>query len=207
MPFPPGALSASNAERNRNLGLALVDAARKTTSGPSGQPLAELALPLLDAATAGDPRDVPAWEAKASALMLAGRADAAVAACDAVLAMDPERETTLFLAGVLAMGQKRPDDARLFAERAIRVNPWMWQYHQMLATARVQLSDWQGAANACRQAIKLEPANLPCRELLMRCYLRLGDKSGARGALEACLALMPPAEREDFRRVVEQQLR
>ena len=56
----------------------------------------------------------------------------------------------------------------------------------------------EGAADACRQAIKLEPANLPCRQLLIRCYLRLGDKSAARGELDACLILMPPAERETF---------
>jgi hypothetical protein len=207
MAFPPDSPSASDADRNRSLGLALVDAARKTTSGPSGRPLAELALPLLNAATAGDPLDVPAWEAKGSALMLAGRPDEAVVACNAALAIDPERETSLFLAGVLAMGQKRPEQARSFAERAIRVNPWMWQYHQMLAEARVQMNDWKGAADSCQQAIKLEPANLSCRQLLIRCYLRLGDTSAARGELDACLILMPPAERENFRRAIEQQLR
>jgi hypothetical protein len=205
--FPPDLPQISDTELKRCLGLALVDAARKKTSGPSGRPFAELALPRLDAATADDARDVAAWEAKATALMLIGRPADAQAACTAGLAVDPERETTLFLAGILAMQGGRAAEAHDIAERLIRVNPWMWQYRQMLAESSAQIGDWRQTADACRQALQLEPANLPCRQLLIRALLRLGDPAQMRLELELCLSLMPPADRERYRQSIEQQLR
>ena len=205
--FPPDLPQISETELERCLGLALVDAARKKTSGPSGRPFAELALPRLDAATADDARDVAAWEAKATALMLIGRPADAQTACAAALAVDPERETTLFLAGILAMQSGRSAEAHDIAERLIRVNPWMWQYRQMLAESSAQIGDWRQTADACRQALQLEPANLPCRQLLIRALLRLGDTPQVRSELELCLSLMPPAERKRYRQSIEQQLR
>jgi tetratricopeptide (TPR) repeat protein len=161
----------------------------------------------LDAATADDARDVAAWEAKAAALMLIGRPADAEAACTAALGVDPERETTLFLASILAMQRDRAAEARDTAVRLIRVNPWMWQYRQMLAESSAQLGDWRQTADECRQALRLEPANLPCRQLLIRALLRLGDMARVRAELELCLSLMPPADRERYRQSVEQQLR
>jgi tetratricopeptide (TPR) repeat protein len=130
----------------------------------------------------------------------------AVEACAAALTVDSERETALFLAAVVA-AQRRPADLRGYAERLIAVNPWMWQYRQMLADALAGEGDWNKAAEACRQAIQLEPANVPCRQLLIRCCLKRGDKQRARAEFEACLPLLPTAEREGFRRSIEQQLR
>jgi tetratricopeptide (TPR) repeat protein len=183
----------------------LMEVARKETT--KGRMLAELALPLLDAAAAGDPRDGAAWEAKAMALVLVGRSTAGLEACAASLKEDPDREMTLFLAASLALQLQRPTEVQTYAERAIRVNPWLWQVRQMLAEAYAQQGQWKKAIDAGRQAIQLQPANVPGRQLLIRCYLQLGDPLLAQVELKSCLSLMPEAQRDEFRRWVEQQMR
>jgi tetratricopeptide (TPR) repeat protein len=181
--------------------------AKKQASPDVGRRLAERALPLLEAAALGDPQDAPAGEAAAAALRLVGRPDAALEVCTAVLQNNPESETTLFLAAGLAAQLRRHADVRAYAERGARVNPWLWQFRQMLAEAYASEGNWAQAAEACRQALRLHPANLAGRQLLLRCYLELGDRVRARGELGACLALLPPAQRDEFRRRVEPQLR
>jgi hypothetical protein len=206
VPFPRALRADQNPEHSRNLGLALVEAARAQSTPAAGRQFLDWALPLLKTAVAADPRDVPAWEAYASALLLLGQPEAAQAACAAVLSEKPERETTLFLAAAVAMQLRRPADVRTFTERAIKINPWMWQYRSMLGEALAQKGDWEGAAAASREALRLEPVNLPSRQLLLRCYLQLGDKTGAREELEACVGLLRPTNRQEFRRWVEHQL-
>jgi hypothetical protein len=205
LPFPPEQPDVPDTDQDRNLGLALVEVARKQPGGAASRLLADRALPILEAAAAGDPRDGAAWEARATALLLLGRPEAALATCAAALNEDPQRETTLFLAAALATQLQRSAEARTYAERAIRVNPWLWQYRHMLAEAYAQEDAWEKAAEACRDALQLQPANLPSRQLLLRAYLQLGDKSRARGELDACLALLPPLQRNGFRRWFEQQ--
>jgi hypothetical protein len=206
VPFPHELLDVRDRDQARNLGLALIEVARKQPDGATGRRLADRALPFLDAA-AGDPRDAAAWEAKATALMMVGRPEAALAACAAALNEEPQRETTLFLAAGLAIQLRRPAEVRAYGERAIQVNPWLWQYRQMLAEAYALEGNWEKAAEACRQALQLQPANPAGRQLLIRSYLQLGAKDRAQAELDACLALLPPAQRDGFRRWFEQQLR
>src|SRR5262249_49581733 len=94
---------------------------------PHGPWLADPALPALETAAAEDPQDAAAWEAKAAALFLVGKADAALDACAASLRIHPRREPTLFLATNLANQRQRPAEVRTYAERALQVNPWLWQ--------------------------------------------------------------------------------
>jgi hypothetical protein len=205
VPFPPTP-SAAAADRERNLGVALMEVGRKE-SAAKGRLLAELALPLLEAAAAGDPQDATAWEAKATALVLLDRREEALQTCAASLAANPDREMTLFLATSLALQLQRPAEVRTYAERAIKINPWLWQFRQMLAEANAQEHQWTRAIDAARQAIQLQPANVQGRQLLVLSYLQLGDKLLAEAELRSCLSVMPPAQRDDFRRWVEKQLR
>src|SRR5262249_59989855 len=108
------------------------------------------ALPLLEAATAGDGQDVPAWDALAEALSLLGRVDEALAACTIALNVAPEHDTTLFLAASLAAQLRRHADVRAYAQRGRAVNPWFWQYPQMIAEAFAQEGNWEKAAQECR---------------------------------------------------------
>jgi tetratricopeptide (TPR) repeat protein len=205
VPFPRELADPRDPDQSRNLGLALVEAARAQPRAV-GRQLLEAARPLLDAAVADDPSDVPAWEAQAQALMLLGEPGSAEAAA-AALREAPRRETALFLGAGLAMQSGRPAEAVSLAERAAEVNPWMWQYRAMLAEARAQGGDWPGAAAAAREALRLEPVNLPARQLQVRCYLRLGDRSRARDEFNACLGLIPEAQRPGFRQWFESELR
>jgi hypothetical protein len=207
VPFPYELLEVRDPDQPRNLGLALIEAARRQPANTTGRLFADQALPLLEAAAAGDPRDLAAWEALATALGMVGRPEAALAACAAVLNEEPQRETTLFLAAAMETHLQRPAAVRAYAERAAKVNPWQWQYRQMLAEAYAHEGDWEKAAAACRQALELQPANLAGRQLLLRSYLQLGDKARARRELDACLALLPPGQRDGLRLWVEQQLR
>lgn len=206
-PFPPDAPLLPRSERDRNLGMALVDIARKKKTGASGRSLAESAAALLAAATAANPQDAAGWEAQSSALLMVGRTEDAVAAVNTSLHIDENRETGLYLAAMMAGQQKRGADLMNLATRLIRVNPWMWQYRQMLAEANAQSGNWAQAADSCRETIRLEPANVPARQLLIQCLLRLGEKGRARSELDACLILLPAAERESFKRTIEPQLR
>ena len=100
----------------------------------------------------------------------------------------------------------RPDTARNYLERVIQVNPWRWQYHHLLAGALFQNRDWEEAARACRQSLRLEPFNSTARRrLLVDCYLRLGWKEKAEAEFETLLQLSPENRRADLRRWFENQ--
>jgi Flp pilus assembly protein TadD len=166
-----------------------------------------MAYPLLEWATAGDATDCAAWEALAMVHWLRGHPVDGLAACEKVLTMVPGRETTLFLAATLASSLKRWDAARSYAERAVKVNPWMWEYHEMLARAYAQAGDWTGAAAACRRALELNPSSVPVRSLLMTSYLRTGNKEAARAEFEVYLKFVPADQHDELRRRFAQQQR
>jgi Tetratricopeptide repeat len=205
--FPPNGADLHDPNHARNLGVALIGSARKhQPSSRAAAQMAEAALPLLKLALAGDPHDLAAGEALVTALMYLNSAEDALAICTELLKEDAQSETLLFMAAVLTKKMQQPALATLYARRAIEANPWHWQYHNMLAVALAQQADWSAAADACRAALKLEPANLPCRQLLIRCYLQRGDKERARAELETCLPLVPANEREAFRVSIQRQL-
>jgi tetratricopeptide (TPR) repeat protein len=62
-----------------------------------------------------------------------------------------------------------------------------------------QIRDWRAAADVCREALRLNPANVQVRKLLVRIYLRLGEPESARRELDALLGL-DPLERDDLLR-------
>jgi Flp pilus assembly protein TadD len=101
----------------------------------------------------------------------------------------------------------RWDAARVYAERAIRVNPWRWQYHQTLATIHAQHEDWRAAIQECQEVLKLHATSRETRRLLVACYLRAGDSVRARAELDLLLLLTPTEQQESLRRWFEQQVR
>jgi tetratricopeptide (TPR) repeat protein len=180
VPFLRDLVDRKDPERQRDLGIALAETAQKFGPGQVGAKLSEHALPLLEAATKDRSDDLEAWEDQALALFFQQRPAEALEACEKALALDPERERSLYLAAAVTGQLRETSRARAFAERAIKANPWMWQYHQLRAAALAQEGDWKAAAEACKAAIKLNPASGPSRQLLMTCYLRLGDQTRAR---------------------------
>ena len=178
-------------ELERDLGIALMRQADRLATADA-KPLAERACKLLEAAVARDPNDLPAGESLGNAYWFLGRLEVAATAYDRVLAIMPDRETTLNLSASLYLRLNRPVLARSFAERSIRVNPQRWEYHLNLAMACGQSNDWKTAISACEAVVRLNPTELKARQTIVMGYARLGDKSGAQRAFDELLSLNPP---------------
>jgi Flp pilus assembly protein TadD len=170
------------AERDR--GIALCREGRREGAGE--------ALALLEAALAVRPDDLTAWEAKGEALGRLGRPEDGLAAYRRALSQDPTRQTALEGAAYLAFGSGRYKDAIALWRRAIAVNPWRSDYHAERARAALPVRDWRAAADACREALRLNPALVLVRKWLVQCDLHLGDLKAARRELELLLGFDPP---------------
>jgi tetratricopeptide (TPR) repeat protein len=157
-----------------------------------GREGAAAALPLLEAALAVRPDDLPAWEAKAEALALLNKLEEGLAAYRVSLSKDPDRETALGGAGKLASRSGRYQEAISLWQRAIAINPWRSDYHAELALAQLQLRDWRAATAACKNALRLNPPLVEVRKWLLRCYLHMGEADAARSELQVVLGFDPP---------------
>jgi predicted CXXCH cytochrome family protein len=173
---------------NRDIGVALC------RDGPVG---ARFALPLLEAALAARPDDVIAWQSKGDALNRLGRPEEALIAFKKALNIEPNSEPVLQEMAPLAARLGRNEDAISYWLRAIACSPWRSDYHAELAPLYFNGRDWSAAANVCQEAIRLNPANLDVRKLLVRCYLRLGRMENARSEFETLLKF-DPADRDDL---------
>lgn len=180
-----------NADVSRELGIALMDRFERYPDWIR-RALGQRALPLLEGALQADDGDVAILQARANALWALARTDEAAAAFEAVLSQSPQHEATLHSAATLAMERQRPTAARGYWERAIRVNPWRYEFHDGLAAACAQLRDWPAAVAECQRALQLNPFKWEVRKLLVRCYLAMGAKEQARKEFERLLALEPP---------------
>ena len=63
-----------------------------------------------------------------------------------------------------------------------------------------QARDWREAAEECRAAIRLSPADLKARELLVKCVLRLKDQKTALKEFQTLLEFDPPNRDDLIRR-------
>jgi Tfp pilus assembly protein PilF len=178
------------AAAERDIGVALC------RDGPQG---AAFALPRLEQALVARPDDVGAWEAKGFALGLLGRGEEARAAFQTALTKQPNREFALRGAAYLAMRRGWRDDAIAYWRRAIAISPWRPDYRAELATLYVQARDWRTAAEACRETLRQNPADVETRKRLVRCYLNLQNPTAARDEFQTLLGFDLP-DREELRR-------
>jgi Flp pilus assembly protein TadD len=185
------------AEANRDIGVAIC------RDGPAG---AAKALPWLEAALVANPDDVAAWQAKGVSLVWLGRAEEGLAAFQRALKVDADRELLLKEAahGAARAGQR--EVAIAYWRRAIAINPWRSDYQAALAPLYFEGRDWNAAAEACREALRLNFANLEVRKLLVQCHLRLGNAEAARAEFETILGFDPP-DRNDLLQWFAYQLR
>jgi Tfp pilus assembly protein PilF len=164
--------------------------------GPEG---ARVALPLLEAALAARPDDVTAWECKGHALFGRGRYDEALAAFRKALTIEPGRESALVEAARLTAKLDRRQDAVVYWQRAIAINPWRSDYHAELAFVYFNDRNWQASADSCRETLRLNSSSVRVRKLLVQCYLNLGKSEAARAELETVLGFDPPDRAELLR--------
>jgi hypothetical protein len=199
MPFgfsPGGKLDL---DASRDLGIALIRHADHLPSGNPLQALAGRALGLLDSALQRDDRDLAAVESRGNALWFLGRLDEAMGTYERVLALAPDRETTLFQAANLSFRLGRLEAARSFAQRLLTVNPWRWEYHLALARIQAQANDWLASRDSCLAARKLNALQPGVSRQLVVCHLRLRNRSEAETEFETLLHLLP-AQAEELRR-------
>ncbi len=161
-----------HARSNRDRGVALCR---------DGRDGAAVALPLLEAALAARPDDLPAWEGKAEALSLLGRHEEGLHAYRTVLAKDPTRETALGGAANLAARAGHRKDAITYWRQAIAVNPWRSDYHSGLARDQLLSGDWRAALQAGQESLRLNPFDIEVRKRLVQAHMQLGDRESAPG--------------------------
>jgi Flp pilus assembly protein TadD len=177
-------------ETQRDLALALAQA------GPEG---AAAALPLFEACLAARPDDVAAWEAKGRVLGQLGRPQEGLAAVRIALNRAPHRESAVVAAAELAAKARQHQDAIAYWRRAIAANSWRSDYRAELAAQCFQARDWRGAADACRDALRLNPTDITVRTLLVRSLLRLRENDAARREIQDLLDFDPPNREELLR--------
>jgi hypothetical protein len=165
-----------------------------------GEAAARDALPLLAAAVAARPDDLPALECQGEVLGRLRRPEEGLAVYKLVLAREPTRQTALEGAAHLAYRAGRHQESVEFWKRAAEVNPWRSDYHADMALAALQFRDWPTASEASRQALRLNPNLLQVRRWLVQSELRRGDRDAARKELEDLLSFDPPDRDELIRR-------
>jgi Tfp pilus assembly protein PilF len=165
-----------------------------------GREGAAYAVPRLTAALAARPDDVDAWEALAFALGLRDRFEEAKAAFQTALTMQPNREFAISGAAYLATRRGWREDAIAYWRRAIAISPWRPDYRAELAALYVLGRDWSTAAEACRETLRLNPADVETRIRLVQCYLHLGNPTAARSEFQTVLGFDPPNREELLRR-------
>jgi Flp pilus assembly protein TadD len=194
-PLAPFHAGQAQPGADRDLGVALADAAGQAPPGQVREHLGDLAVPLLVAATRAHPDDVAAWEWLGAARRYTGRVKPALEAYEAALAVAPGRERALAEAGTAAGELGRTDEAVGYWRRAVAVNPRRWRYHYELAQLLAE-GDRPEALRECEEAIRLSPASTEPRLVQVACLIDAGRKDEARAAFARLLALKPPREAE-----------
>jgi Flp pilus assembly protein TadD len=191
------ALDPRDPEVGRDLGLGLVDLARRFDEGRAQ--LTHMAFPLVRAAATAHPDDVAACRAYAYALTAQDRFAEANSVLEAALPHAGESEALLkdlaYVSGMLG----RPREAIGYWRRVLRINPWFAQYRLALAEQLAEVAEWAEAAENCRVALRFNPSDAAARRLLIQAALRTGDRAQARKELEFLLAVKPE-DAEELRR-------
>jgi tetratricopeptide (TPR) repeat protein len=150
-------------------------------------------LPLLEEALAAQPDDLQACEALGYALgAVRGREADGLAAFEAALRLAPDRESTLIGAALLASRLQRREQSITYWQRAIAIDPWRAFYHATLAHQLARSGRWNEAAQACRDALRVNPINLLAHTILIECAFQSGSPQQARAELDTLLEFDPP---------------
>jgi Tfp pilus assembly protein PilF len=188
--FPNEPSDSRDDDRDRDLGIALTELARMSQiMRPASQ-----ALDLLEPGLQKQPDDVAAWEAKGLALSFLNQPRESLEAFEKALELHPQRENSLARAAMMAAKLHCPEKALDYWKKAIEVNPWNWQYYNELAFLEADKKDWKSAAQHCQKTLALNSTSLDTRQLLIDCYIQLGDQTRSKAELDILLGLSPDPE-------------
>jgi tetratricopeptide (TPR) repeat protein len=165
-----------------------------------------IALPMIERGLETWPDDIATLEAKSNGLSLLGRKEEALAVCEQVLRLAPQREQALTGAAVLARALGRREAALSYWKRVLAVNPWPIQYHVQLAGLYLERKEWSQARQECDLVLRRYPANVGARLLLVSYFLGQGDRQAAKVEFDRLLGLQPPHE-DSLRRWFDAMMR
>lgn len=94
------------------------------------------------------------------------------------------------LARVLA-DRKRPDEAQVAIEEAIRLDPYDADYFGILASLHLQQHRWREALSAANQGLEIDPEHGNCTNLRAMAQVKLGDRAGAGETIDKALQRRP----------------
>jgi tetratricopeptide (TPR) repeat protein len=174
-------LPPDDPEGRRDLGIALVDLVVKDVLR---RPLAPRALDLLNEALRRAPRDVEARVARADLQRWLSRFREARRDYEAVLSVMPENEWALLGATQATFHDGLLKEARDYAERLVRLNPYRASYREALCLVLQQQGKVDEGVKQARGWLELAPTSLTARTYLFRLLLRAGRRDEARRELE-----------------------
>ncbi|MFL5242267.1 MAG: tetratricopeptide repeat protein [Gemmataceae bacterium] len=194
VPFYPPNHDLNQNEAKRDYGIALTHmmAERIVQRKPVPKGVGQQAVDLLEAALGNDPDDMQAREAKAEALVLLNRPVEALAEYYAVLSKAPDREASLMGTAMLAQDRRQLEAAVEYWGRAVAANPWQHYYRASLAKLLADKKDWNRALPECEAWVRLDPASIEARALLVSCLIKAGEKERARLEFTKIERLRPP---------------
>jgi tetratricopeptide (TPR) repeat protein len=149
------------------------------------------ALPALEQAVRRDPGDLPAGEAHGHALGLQDHRAEALAAFQAVLARDSDREVALVGAAAMAEELGQTETALGYWRRAVRTNPWSPDYRRRLVLLGAKQKTWDKVGPECQAWVRLDPFSVEARAVLVNCWLAASNKDEARAEYKRIEALAP----------------
>jgi predicted CXXCH cytochrome family protein len=162
----------------------------------------QLALPRLEESLESGPDDLAVLQARALVLAHLGRAPDALKAFERIVSLAPRHEEALAWAAALAEQLGAAGRAEDYWRRVLKVNPSFSGYYLGLGRVLAGRRQWRQAARQARAALRLNPARLDVRKLLLTCLVRLGDREKARAEWEAYQEFRPP-DLDEVRRLIE----
>jgi tetratricopeptide (TPR) repeat protein len=133
----------------------------------------ETALAELDTAIAANPTAADHVR-RGGVLLDLRRPDAAIAAFDAAIEIDPRLEVAHYYRGVALGAAGRHLDAIAAWDRAIALAPDRVDSHYNVAQAKFIGKDYAGALETFRKVTQLDPADLAVQRKVIQCLYALG---------------------------------
>src|SRR5262249_30738379 len=103
-------------------------------------------------------------------------------------------------------GLKSRQAAIDYWRKLVEINPSWPSYRSHLANLLADQEDWPAAVVQCQALLRIEPANVDIRFILVQGYLQTGKAPQARAELETLLKLRPD-KADTLRRWFKEQFR
>jgi len=129
------------------------------------------AITILEDAVKQAPQDVPAREALARTYLAANQLDSARRAAEDLKLAAPTLAAGSYIAGVVALAQKRPDDAQKELEAALKLQPSATDALTALTKLDIERGRTAAALARVKAVADADPKNFLARNLLGELYI------------------------------------